>query len=273
MDSENTTKFLAIDEEDAIVRCLSRSNNAKFIGSWKSLKDYNSDIPVIFRSMSQRKTVAMCEQQGREYLYIDTGYIGNLEKRKNWHRVVPSGMQHFQPRYDLPEDRFLRISSNKEYLPFSSWKTDGTAILVVTPSDKPCLFYGVDRTKWLENTIAEIKKYTDRPIVIRDKGLRRERIGRNNIYHQLEDDNIFAVVTYNSIAATEAIGYGIPAFTCAPNAADEFCLKDLSKIETPLYEDVEKVKKWQHWLGYCQYTPDEMQDGTTMNLIKEYDLK
>lgn len=265
-------KTLAIDPTDSIVECLAKGENAHFIDNYQSLKDFDLSIPVIFRSMTQRKTVSLCNSQGRDYYYIDTGYIGNLQKRKNWHRVVKNGMQHSVPNYNLPPDRYKSIVGNRDYLNFKKWKKSGKSILLVTPSEKPCLFYGIDRDKWVTETLNELKTYTDRPIIVRDKGLRRERIGENSIYNQFIDDDIFAVVTYNSIAATEAIGFGIPAFTLAPNAADKFCLKDLSLIETPLYSDEELVIKWQNWLGYCQYTPKEMIDGKVFSIIKEYNL-
>ena len=130
-----------------------------------------------------------------------------------------------------------------------------------------------DRDKWIEQTVAEIKKHTGREVIIRNKGLRRDRVRDNSIYSQFEEDNIFAVVTYNSIAATEAIGYGIPAFTLAPNAADFACGTDLSKIETPLYIEEEKVIGWQNWLGYCQYNPQEMVAGMVLPMLREYGIK
>ena len=110
-------------------------------------------------------------------------------------------------------------------------------------------------------------------MIVRDKTIRRERVGEGSIYRQLDEDNIFAVVTYNSIAATEAIGYGIPCFTLAPNAADEFCEKDLSLIETPKYDDIDKVRSWQYWLAHCQYTVKEMVNGDAIKIIKEHNLR
>jgi hypothetical protein len=234
--------------------------------------------------MTQRSTVKLCNKQARDFYYIDTGYIGNLGKQKNWHRVLVNGMQHSLPRYDLPADRFNQAiaelnrhtgqASGSEYIEFSGWKPEGNAILLVTPSLKPCKFYGVNRDNWVRDTIKELRKYTDRPIIVRDKAERRtDRVRENSIFYQFIEDDIYAVVTYNSIAAIEAIGYGIPAFTLAPTAADDMCLKDLSQIESPRYEDEEKVKKWQNWLGYCQYSLPELKDGTALELIKEYDLK
>ena len=264
-------KFLVLDNTDAIITPFAESIGAEFVPNWKDLNNYPIDMPVIFRGMAGRKIVTLCEKQNRPYYYIDTGYIGNMQKRKDWHRMVLSSMQHSDINWNMPDDRFKLISTNKKYLNFPGWKKDGRSILVVTPSEKPCKFYGINRDEFVNSTLETLANHTDRPVIVRDKVNRRDRVGNGSIYKQLDND-IFAVVTYNSIAATEAIGYGIPCFTLAPNAADEFCEKDLTLIETPMYADKDKIKKWQHWLGYCQYRPQEMTDGTAIELIKKYNI-
>lgn len=268
-------KFLAIDPSDAIVTDFTRGEPATFVDKHSDLKHYARTRPVVFRGMTQKKIVDTCSKQKRDFYYIDTGYIGNLAKHKRWHRVVKNGMQHSQPIYNLPSDRFNQIIDRIPYdnVRFNGWKPEGSAILLVTPSEKPCKYYGIGRDEWVASTIEELKKHTDRDIIIRDKPKRRDRVGQNSIYKQFIEDDVYAVVTYNSIAATEAIGYGIPAFTAAPTIADSLCYTDLSMIETPLYADAEQVIKWQNWLGYCQYTVPEMTDGTVMKIINEYDLK
>ena len=269
-------KFLAIDPSDAIVTDFTRGEPATFIPSYKELRHYPKTQPVVFRGMTQRKVVKACDKQKRDFYYIDTGYIGNLAKHKRWHRVVKNGMQHSSPRYDLPSDRFDQMVSKIPYdnVKFNGWRPEGSAILLVTPSDKPCKFYGIDREQWISETIAKIKEHTDRKIIIRNKAEKRsERVKCGSIFQQFEEDDIYAVVTYNSIAAIEAIGYGIPAFALAPTIADPLCYDDLSMIESPMYADPEQVAQWQNWLGYCQYTVQEMMDGTVMKLIQEYDLK
>mgnify|MGYP001238379706 CR=1 FL=1 len=266
-------EHLALDPDDGIVKCWQMGTDAHYIKDWKELKDWPVKIPVAFRSMVNRKVVKACQEQERNFYYIDTGYLGNRQKRKIYHRVVVNGMQHSNFK-EVPDDRWKYLNNNEglSYLGFPGWKKDGRAILLVTPSEKPCKFYGITRDKWLEETIHTIEQNTDRPIIIRDKGLRRDRIGNGSIYNQLDDDDIFAVVTYNSIAATEAIGYGVPAFTSAPGIADMLCEKDLSKIETPKYSDKSLVNKWQHWVAYCQYTTNEMVCGKALRLINEWDL-
>ena len=83
---------------------------------------------------------------------------------------------------------------------------------------------------------------------------------------------IYAVVTYQSIAAIEAICTGVPAFTEEMTAADSIACNDLSKIETPNYAPKEQVKEWQHWLAYCQYHFREMQSGEAVRIMKDYGL-
>lgn len=263
--------MLAIDPEDAIVGCFQRGTSATWVNGWKDLANYDSSIPLTFRGMTQRKTVSVCEEQRRDYYYIDTGYIGNLSKKKVFHRIVKNGMQHSNP-VDVPDDRFKRLAYKAPYTVFHNWRKGGDNILLVTPSDKPCKFYGIDRDTWVKETVATLKKFTDKNIIIRDKALRRERVGSGNIYSQFVEDRIYAVVTYNSIAAIEAIGFGIPAFTLAPTAADSLCLKDITKIESPFYPDKEQVEKWQHWLAYCQYTTGEMVSGDAIKIIRKYNL-
>lgn len=268
-------EMLAIDSNDRIIQCFKDSiPTLKFISSHKELDDYDPKIPIVLRGMTKRKIVSTCEKQNRNYFYIDTGYLGNIKATfKTWHRIVPNGMQHSSPRYDLPATRFHKLKIKNKELQNTEWRQNGRAILVVTPSEKPCKFYNIDRDVWVTNTVNELKKHTDRPIIIRDKLPRNQRVEKNSIYRQFIDDDIYAVVTYNSIAASEAIGFGIPAFTSAPNIADPFCLKDLSKIETPLYEDRDKIKKWQHWVAYCQYTTSEIRTKRALSIIKDLELK
>ena len=263
----------AINPNDDIIKNLEYSTRLTYINSHRYLEKCQDREPVIFRGMAKRKTVNICKEQGRDFYYIDTGYLGNIQTtKKDFHRIVKNNVQHMHVNYNMPSIRFDKLVERYRYLEFKNWKKNGKAILVVVPSEKPCKFYGVDKTLWLEQTLSLLKKYTDRPIIVREKQSRNVRAD-NHLYKQLVTDDIFAVVTYNSIAAVEAIGFGIPAFTAADTAANDFCSKDLSKIEEPYYADTEKIKKWQHWLAYCQYTVIELQTGRAMRIIEDYNLQ
>ena len=101
-----------------------------------------------------------------------------------------------------------------------------------------------------------------------DLKLGRAERTTDTIYNALDQD-IWALVTFNSIAAVEAIQYGIPAFSLAPTAASAVSSTDLSLIETPprLSEDV--IYKWLSSLAYGQFSLTEILTGKAWNLVQE----
>lgn len=261
----------ALDHEDAIIQDFMKGIPSEY-STWEKVLETDVSNPIVVRGMTKGKQIQQCWEDKRDFYYIDTGYIGNLMKKKHYHRVVKNNVQHTQVK-DVPDDRYKRYSQRHPEVIFNNWRPAGKSILLVTPSEKPCKFYGVTRQQWIDETTQKLKQYTDRPIIIRDKGLRRERVGGNNLFAQIERDNVYAVVTYQSIAAIESVCYGVPAFTMAPTAADYVTLKDISRIEQPYRPHQDQVRHWLKWLSYCQYTVYELQSGIAHNIIKEYDLK
>jgi hypothetical protein len=263
--------MLIFNEDDSILK-LWRQGTPSILTEKETVHRYPIDHPVAFRGMAKRDMIDQCKATGRDFYYIDTGYLGNLGKRKDYHRVVKNDVQHVLP-IEVPSDRWNNLTKHvRQQIYKNSWR-HGSTILVVTPSEKPCQFYGITRDAWLEKTLKTLKENTDRKIIVRDKPERRKRVGELSIYNQFIEDDVYAVVTYNSIAATEAVAYGIPAFADAPvNAAKTMCLNDFSKIETPYYPDREKVERWLHWLAYCQYHVDELKNGTAYRIQQEYNL-
>ena len=256
----------AINPNDEILPNFGISQKLTFIKTYRDLITAEDRDPVMFRGMTQRKTVALCNEQNRDFFYVDTGYLGSSHSlRKEYHRVVKNNVQHTNVNWEMPTDRFKWLSANKRYLKFPGWKRNGTSILVVTPSDKPCKFYGIKKDEWLKSTLDTLKKCTDRPIIIRDKAPRQQRIVKS-IYSDLLDCH--ALVTYQSIAAIESVIDGVPAFTMAPTAADPVCDKDLSLIETPTVQYEDKLYKWACHLAYGQFHNDELKNGTAYRILR-----
>lgn len=253
--------------------CLSKNLSDEYVnkfalGAGLPIQDYNSEFgnePILIRSMGKRKLIKWCWEVGHTFYYMDSGYVGNYKSKSNpqgwkvWHRIVKNDVQHNEI-IDRPDDRWKRLQYPIEK------RKQGNHILLVTPSEKPCKFYGIDRETWVNETIAEIKKHTDRPIVVRDKAPRQQRI-TSTIFEDL--DKCHALVTYQSIAAVESVLYGVPAFTLAPTAADPVCDKDLSRIEAPTQQDEDKIYKWACHLAYGQFHNDELRSGYAYKLLKE----
>jgi hypothetical protein len=232
--------------------------------------DYNSSTePIVLRGILKHKIMKQCWTDSRTFYYVDTGYFGNERTAANpngwkyWHRIVKNDLQHGEiiPR---PDDRFCKFKKV-----INSWKKAGRKILIAAPDEKPCKFYGITKEQWLKETVETIKKYTDRPVEIRERAPNRiDRIKTSTLAQALDDD-VFALVTYNSVAATESVFHGIPAFTLAPsNAASPVSSQDLSQIDTPYYPDTDKVYQWACHLAYGQFHVSEMKDGTALKILE-----
>ena len=201
---------------------------------------------------------------------MESGYLGNYPSKNNdggkkiYHRIVKNSMQQDQ-MLDVPDDRWKKLCEFNKDLQYTGWKSPGSRILLVAPSQKPCKYYGIDRETWLESTVAELKKHTDREIVIRQKQPRWDR-SQNTIYQALDDD-VWALVTYNSIAAVEAVHHGIPAFALAPTAADPVCSKNLADIENPHRADEQFVYQWLCSVAYGQFSLTEMISGEAWQIV------
>ena len=253
--------------------CLSKNLKDEYINMFANganlpVQDYDYEFgnePVLIRSMAKRKLIWQLWQEQKTFYYMDSGYIGNYKSKLNpngyklWHRIVKNDVQH-NKIIDRPDDRWKALQMNIRK------RRNGRHILLVTPSEKPCKFYGIDRDTWVYNTVSEIKQYTDRPIIIRDKAPRQQRVVKT-IYSDLLDCH--ALVTYQSIAAVESILDGVPAFTMAPTAADPVCDKDLSLIESPTVQDEDKIYKWACHLAYGQFSNKELANGTAYRMINE----
>lgn len=230
------------------------------ISTWDKIE--HSNKPILLRGITKRKQMKACLEKNRDFYYVDTGYFGNNTKKKMFHRITKNAMQNIGPVIERPSDRFDATGvSLTKFRP-------GHKILLCPPSAKVMLYYELDLDKWLEETIATIKRYTDREIVIRLKKGRAERVVTDTMAMAL-GDNVHCLVTFNSIAATEALLLGKPAFTLGPNAAQSLCLSDLSKIETPYIPSLDEVRAWACHLAYSQFTELEMRTGMAWKILNE----
>jgi hypothetical protein len=140
--------------------------------------------------------------------------------------------------------------------------------LIAAPDEKPCKFYDIDLDTWLAETVATIKQHTDRPIIIRERNRSRTDRKINRVENALGD--VHALVTFNSIAGTEAILAGTPVFVLAPsNAARPVSNTDLSRIDNPWFPDQDQIREWAYHLAYAQFHIDEFKNGSAERILKQ----
>ena len=236
----------------------------------------------VYRGVVKRKHILRNWQEKKDFYYLDTGYFGNfispgnLGGKKLFHRIVKNDLQKHWLE-DCPSDRWEEICKIDPRYQWNGWKKKGKKILIVVPNRKSCIFYGYEEGKlrdrdpskptWLMNTIEIIKKHTDMEIVVREKGSRSAR-HQHSIFDALDED-VFATVAFNSIAALESVIYGIPSFVTVSCAASPLALTDLSQISTPFYPDASLVQQHCASLAYGQFTEQEIVNGTAWKLLNK----
>ena len=218
-------------------------------------------IPLIARGMSASSGLWIHNSQNNNlpFYYIDSGYFGN-QKKKLWHRVTYNELQNTKPIKQQNVER-LEIQMQAQWKDIYNPITSGRKILICPPSKKVMSFFNQPGPEeWTSNIIKQLTQLTDRPIQVRLKPSRTDRQTVNSIRHTLEDD-VHCLITYNSIAATEALIAGKPAITLGPNAAQNICETDIKNIENPKVPTKDEMFAFLTHLSYCQFTISEMKEG------------
>jgi hypothetical protein len=239
------------------------------IGINYSQFDSNFENTLIIRGLGggSQKAIKRCWATGKPFYAIDTGYFGN-GKHKNWHRITYNALQNMN---EIVERDFSRLNRqlNKTWKEIYKPFTKGASILVCPPSDKVMNMFGQGTAEeWTSNLVNELKKITDRPIKIRMKPIRSARVTVSTIQEALQND-VHCLITYNSIAATEALMEGKPAITLGPNAAQLICETNLKNIENPKIPSEDEMYTFLKHLSYAQFTQEEMKDGTAWRILQE----
>ena len=197
---------------------------------------------------------------------------------------------------NCPPDRWLRIQKEQN-IEIKDWRTNGECVLLIMqrPGDsslKNLLLKYETYENFLQTTIANIRKNTDRKIRIRLHPARHQlqldiinkldlpnieispnthgvKIygggeGGDGLYEDFR--NAWVVVGFNSNALTESVCEGIPTFSLCPSSMAYDCSdNNIENIEAPRIFDRDQ---WLANLGYCQWTEREIHQGLPWNHLK-----
>jgi hypothetical protein len=194
-------------------------------------------------------------KSAKEFWYIDRGYFGERNSENAYFRVTKN---HFIHKGDGDHDwtRFKKF--NKKLKP---WQKEGRNILVVPPSKPAAAHLGINN--WVDNTLKEIIKNTDRDIVIS----RKPNDVVKGIYSELESHPqvkraqipltegmkyAWVLVTDHSNAMVEALIEGVPIICTNANRK----IGSINNIEHPIHQ-----RDFLKNLAYNQWTLKEMASG------------
>lgn len=217
-------------------------------GDWQ-LRGPLRDGPVaMFGHPSLEPLLRQAQAAGRAWYYGDHGYFG----RGQFYRCTRGAMQHAGAAGDADPQRFLRFG-----IPVKPWRKSGAHIVLCPNSESFLARWGVPN--WIDETIAALRSATDRDIIVRWK----KDVERRPLAADLVD--AWAVVTFTSNSAVEAVLAGVPAFCTAPCAAATMSGANLQAIEAPVMPDGRL--EWAARLANNQWTLEEMAAGQLWRAI------
>lgn len=222
--------------------------------------------PLCIRGMTFRQATAEVMAAGRTFYYIDNGYFGN-GGTKNWFRVIKNHVHDIRSVIQRPLDRLEKCLKMNPEIPLKPF-TKGRKIVVAPPSPKSLSIWNMDHQSWLDSTVEAIRRHTDRPIEIRLKRDRPDRLTVNTM-EQAMDNDVHCLVTYNSVAAVEALMLGKPVFTLGPNAAGVLAKHNVAEIENPYVPTEDERLAWLAHLSYSQFNYDEISSGMAWETINQ----
>lgn len=193
--------------------------------------------------------------------------------------VFPTTGNYFTDQVD--PQRWQKIK-NDIGINLKPWRTKGKNILICLQRNGGWSMSGVDVMQWCNQTILELKKHTDRTIVVRahpgDKRAKEYlklnysnvKISKNNsLISDLHKS--WATITYNSSPGVASAIEGVPVFVTDPtpqlSQAYKICNTDLSQIENPSMPD---RQQWIEKIAMCHYNFDDLRQGIAWNIIKEH---
>jgi len=193
--------------------------------------------------------------RGDIFYYVDHAYFAR--GHKSHYRMTRNRFDAGAVR-QCPNDRLAELNVD-----LHPWNEGGRSIIVCPPTDY--FMHAHDCHSWLDDTLAELRKHTDRPIVIREK---KGSAPLEPLAEALADAH--ALVTHSSNVAVEAAVLGTPVFVSDASAARPVGLSDLSLIETPAHPP---RKPWLAHLAYSQFSFEEMQSGKVWRLLEEFEQR
>jgi hypothetical protein len=209
--------------------------------------------------------VKRLEARRQNFWFTDTPYFGrfdngNLRPDNHFWRICKNTI-HARFIKDCRPDRFDQFK-----IKIAAPTLKGKHILVC-PSSAGIHNY-LDQVNWTTNTIESLKRYTDRPIRLRHKPRGRGTSGPSEAKVPLSEDlkDAWACVTSCSISAVEAVCMGVPVFCHRKSFAEPMGNMHLEDIEEPYYADPEP---WLYSLAYQQFTPEEFENGTAVEILMD----
>jgi hypothetical protein len=163
------------------------------------------------------------------------------------------------------------------------WRSTGNHILICGQHERSLQWQDMpDITQWIKNTIVEIRKFSDRKIIVRPHPrctIQTVENYFNNVSRQIPakqkgtyDDyditfnDAHAVINWSSNPGIHSVVNGVPAFVGPSSLAYDVANHSLDNIENPSTPDREQ---WLNDYAHTEWTIQEISNGIPLKYLTE----
>ena len=229
--------------------------------------DPTADVAVIWsmlwagRMRPNQEVYRAFRRQGRPVIVAEVGMIQRGQTWKIGINGTGIGSYNF--------DNLIPNRADRLNLKLQPWRNGSNIVIAMQRQDSEQWHGLPPMNQWLESTVAEIRKHSDRPIVIRP----HPRSGCNipsgclidrpqftaGSYDDFDFDRVLesahCVVNWNSGPGSQALIAGVPAFVGPDSLASPIANWDLSQIENPPRSE---RSVWLEQLAHTEWTVEEI---------------
>ena len=256
-----------------------------FIQGWQHESGKNATHLRLRQSVIDRTAnTHVCTADANLFLYANGRNAPHHYLRYSFNGVFRNTGNYFDDNVDPA--RWQQISTDCD-IQIEDTKKDGVHILICAQRDKGWAMGTLDLNSWIFTTCQEIRKYSNRPIVIRlhpgDRQTQsqspqmklRIQAQLHNVtlstQKDLDDDlkNCHAVVNHNSSSIVGPVVKGYSAFITDPikSQCAEVAHTDFSLIDTPIEFD---RLAWLERISMFHWKFSELVDGSAWKHIRQY---
>lgn len=244
----------------------------------------NSDVTVIWSVLWQGKMKGYqsiweeCQKKNTPVVVLEVGGI----KRNETFKVGINGVNR---EADFANQTFDGERWKKLNIELKPWRSTGDTIIICGQHHRSHQWRNNPTMNlWFEQQIDEIRKHTDRPIVIRphprnptgfdiSKWKNVTKVLPQRDYNTVDDTDFketlkqaWAVVNYSSNPAMMSVFNGIPVFVSEQSLCYDVGNTSLSNINNPAMPD---RSNWANKLAYTEWTTEEIKQGLPWQRIKK----
>ena len=265
---------------EALIRHLQSKNEKIMINKY----DNTCDVAVIWsvlwrgRMEKNKKVWDDFRSQGKPVVVLE---VGGLRRNVTWKMAINGINRDADFANHVFDDKRWPLFK----LELKPWQQTGNVIVICGQHHNSEQWKGLPKlNSWVEQQIKIIRKYCDKPIVIRphprnpfnfdEKKYPHVRVNLPKRDHSTYDDTDFkkilrstwSVVNHSSNPAIEAVINGIPVFVSESSLCHDVGNTNVADI---LHPAMPARQNWANRMAYCEWTTEEIGQGLPWKRIRE----